>query len=191
MQNIVKQIAKLLHEGRLILYPTDTVWGIGCDATNPIAVQQVFALKQRPDSKALIVFVKNEKQLGEYVETMPEPAKIILQQATRPTTIIYPKAKSLATNLIAQNGSVAIRIPKHDFCQQLLTCFGKPIVSTSANISGQPTPLHFSEITDDIKKGVDYIVDQEYEKKNSDEVTNPQPSSIILIKQDNTLVKIR
>jgi len=176
-----------LQNGGTILYPTDTVWGLGGDGTCPEAVQKIYALKQRDESKALIILVKDLEMLRNYVEEIPVAVFEILTNAQRPTTIIYPKARNLAPNLIATDGSVAIRIPQHDFCQALFEQWQKPLVSTSANISEQPTPIHFNEISDQIKNQVDHIVP----KKHFDIQTPTQPSRILKIEMDGSLFVIR
>ena len=172
-----------LKNGNLILYPTDTVWGIGCDATNEDAVAKIYELKKRIDSKALICLVADERMLKKYVKHIPETALEIIEITERPTTIIYDTAQNLARNLIADDGSIAIRIPDDEFCYQLIRKFGGAIVSTSANISGKPTPKQFSEISSDILKGVSYVVNLHREKNKIN------PSTIIKLGNDG-LVKI-
>ncbi|WP_312186019.1 L-threonylcarbamoyladenylate synthase [Sphingobacterium sp.] len=147
-----------LKAGGLILYPTDTIWGIGCDATNPEAVEKIFALKGRAKSKSLIILLHNENQLASYVNEIPDVAYQLIEYTEKPLTIVYSNAKNLASNAIAEDGSIGIRIVKHQFCEQLLQRFRKPIISTSANISGEPTAKDFDEIADEIKAGVDYVV---------------------------------
>jgi len=186
--NAVNQACSVLQQGGIILYPTDTVWGLGCDATNPVAVQSIYTLKQRRDSKALITLAQNQAQLQQYVTHIPTPALPYLQNTnSRPTTIIYPQAMHLAPNLLAANGSVGIRIPNNDFCQALLQAFQKPIVSTSANISGQATPLNFTQISLAIKQGVNYVVPPKLAQNNA--VT--KPSRIILLGADNSIQILR
>lgn len=163
-----------LKNGGIILYPTDTIWGIGCDATNPEAVEKVFALKGRDKSKSMIVLLHNDNQLAGYVNDVPEVAYQLIEVADRPMTIIYSNAKNLASNVIAEDGSVGIRIVNHPFCQQLLQRFRKPIVSTSANISGQPSAATFDEIAEEIKQGVDYIV-----QYGQQDTTKGKPSIIM------------
>lgn len=163
-----------LKNGGIILYPTDTIWGIGCDATNPEAVEKVFALKGRDKSKSMIVLLHNDNQLAGYVNDVPEVAYQLIEVADRPMTIIYSNAKNLASNVIAEDGSVGIRIVNHPFCQQLLQRFRKPIVSTSANISGQPSAAAFDEIAEEIKQGVDYIV-----QYGQQDTTKGKPSIIM------------
>src|SRR5690606_31299331 len=137
----------VLRTGGLILYPTDTIWGIGCDATNPAAVERVFQLKGRDQRKSLIVLLDNESKLPGYVQEVPEIAYQLIEYTERPLTIVYSGAKNVASNLIAEDGSIGIRIVEHPFCNALLQRFRKPIVSTSANISGQPAPKNFSAIS--------------------------------------------
>lgn len=176
---------KALGKGNLILYPTDTVWGIGCDATDAEAVQKIYALKQRDDSKTMICLVSDFEMLNKYIENIPNTIRDILKKTTKPTTIIYNSPKHFAKNLIAEDNTIAIRIPNDAFCQELLKQFKKPIVSTSANISGFSTPQSFKEISDDIIKGVDYVVNLHHEK------TNTNPSKIIKINTDGSLKVIR
>ncbi|MFD1095365.1 L-threonylcarbamoyladenylate synthase [Salegentibacter chungangensis] len=174
-----------LKRGGLILYPTDTVWGIGCDSTNAEAVERVFALKQRSESKSLICLVNDFKMLNEYVEDVPEVAYDILKYAAKPTTIVYDDPIRVAENLIAEDNTLAIRVTKDAFCKELTKRFRRPIVSTSANISGQPTPNSFSQISPEILKGVDYVVNLHQSKKSS------QPSAIIKLSNDGKVKVIR
>ena len=183
-EEINKAIATL-ENGGLILYPTDTVWGIGCDATNEVAVEKVYRLKQREDSKALVCLVANDAMLERHVERVPEVAYDILDLATKPTTIIYDNPVALAKNAIAHDNTMAIRVASDKFCQYLVNKFKKPIISTSANIAGEPTPKSFGEISDVILKGVDYIVNLQHDKKNA------APSSIIKLSNDGTVKVIR
>ncbi|SOU86562.1 L-threonylcarbamoyladenylate synthase [Tenacibaculum dicentrarchi] len=154
----IKNSVSFLKIGKTILYPTDTVWGIGCDATNFEAVQKVYQLKNREESKSLIILVDSVEMLKKYVDAVSETVLNILKITEKPTTIIYPNPKNLAKNTIASDNTIAIRIPKDDFCLQLIKAFGKPIVSTSANVSGEPTPKTFSEISTAILQSVDYVV---------------------------------
>ncbi len=170
----IEQCLAVLKNGGLILYPTDTVWGIGCDATNEAAVQKIYSLKQRPDEKAMIVLVADERDIMQYVAAPDLSLFNYLEQTTKPTTVIYEGAIGFAENLIGADCSIAIRICKEDFCRQLIKRFRKPIVSTSANLSGQPTAKLFKEIATKIKQGVDYIT---IHRQNDD--TNAAPSSII------------
>jgi len=163
-----------LRNGGIILYPTDTIWGIGCDATNHSAVKRVYDIKQREDSKSMLVLLENPNLILSYIEEMPEVAWDLIEFAEKPTTIIYDRAKNLAKNLIAEDGSIGIRITREPFTMQLIQRFRRPVVSTSANISGQPSPVNFDSISDEIKSKVDYIV-----KYRQEETQNPSPSSII------------
>lgn len=181
---IIAQSIRVLNTGGLLLYPTDTVWGIGCDATDPEAVKKVYALKQREDSKALICLASDMEMVVKYVD-VPQTALMALQKSRRPTTLIYIHPKGLASNLVADDDTVAIRIASDTFCQELIRKFGKPIVSTSANPAGSPTPDRFSNIDPSILKGVDYIVNL-----SQDRVMDT-PSRIIKIEEDGSLTVIR
>ena len=169
----VRKACEILKKGGIILYPTDTIWGIGCDATNEEAVQRVYELKHREDSKAMLVLLDDVGKLASYVE-VPDVAYDLLEVNDKPMTIIYPGAKNLAKNLIAQDRTIGIRITSEAFTKTLLYRFRKPIVSTSANISGEPSPRCFAEISDAVKTVVDYVVDFRQE-----ETANPAPSSIV------------
>lgn len=182
----VKKACEVMNKGGVILYPTDTVWGIGCDATNEEAVKRVYEIKQRADSKALLVLVDSQVKVDFYVQDMPEVAWDLLDVAVKPLTIIYSGARNLAPNLLAEDGSVGIRITGEEFSKQLCFRFRKAIVSTSANISGQPSPSNFSEISEDIKSLVDYIV--EYRQ---DDISHPKPSSIIKLGKGGEVKIIR
>lgn len=183
MEEDIAFAVEALKKGDIILYPTDTVWGIGCEATNASAVSKVYALKQRADTKAMIVLVPEEQWILNYVaEPEPKVADYI-KGITKPTTVIYESAKNLAPNLIAADGTIAIRICKANFAQQLMKAFGKPIVSTSANISGLPTPLCFKDISLDIIDGVDYVVRSEQE-----DTLLKQPSAIVKWEKDQLIV---
>jgi L-threonylcarbamoyladenylate synthase len=170
----VEKALAVLRSGGIILYPTDTVWGLGCDATNKEAVQKIYSLKKRQDNKTMIVLVTDERELMQYVAAPDLSVFDFIQQQTRPTTIIYEGALGLADNLVANDGSIAIRIVQDDFCRHLIKRLRKPIVSTSANISGSTTPKTFSEISEEIKTGVDYIVHW-----RQDDLTPAQPSQIL------------
>ena len=147
-----------MREGGVILYPTDTIWGIGCDATNEDAVRRVYEIKQRQDSKAMLVLVDSSVKVDFYVRDVPEVAWDLIDLADKPLTIIYSGARNLAANLLAEDGSVGIRVTNEDFSKRLCQQFRKAIVSTSANISGQPSPKNFSEISEEVKSALDYIV---------------------------------
>ena len=153
-EQIEKAVA-VLKAGGVILYPTDTIWGIGCDATNEAAVEKVFSLKQRSDSKSLIILAGDMNMVGRYVREIPEMAVTVESLSDKPLTIIYPEGINLASNVTAEDGSIAIRIPKNEYCLELLRAFRKPIVSTSANVSGTSAPKRYADITDDIKTAVD------------------------------------
>ena len=179
----IEECLKVLKSGGLILYPTDTVWGIGCDATNDEAVGKIYKLKKRSDEKALIVLVADEREVLQYVAGPDLQVFTYLEEQTKPTTVIYQNAIGLAENLVAKDGSIAIRICNDIFCRHLIKRFRKPIVSTSANIAGQPAPGTFSGIIDYIKNGVDYIVNY----RSSDE-SIAKPSAII--KWENGLITV-
>lgn len=170
----INKTLEVLKAGGVILYPTDTIWGLGCDATNEAAVAKINAIKGRAADKSLIVLLDSDHKLQSYVNEIPEVAYQLIEYADRPMTIIFSGAKNLAKNVINKDGSVGIRIVKHDFCEQLLQRFRKPIVSTSANLSGQPSPLFFDQISKEIMEAVDYIVNLEQENN-----TPKQPSTII------------
>ena len=185
-ENDIKNCIKVLENGEIILYPTDTIWGIGGDATNEKAVEKIFSLKKRSDKKSMIILVADEKDIFNYVE---EPDKKIfdyLSVTVKPTTVIYENAKNIAQNLISNNGTIAIRIVKDEFCKQLLIQYKKPIVSTSANISGEPFPTSFNDISTEIKNGVDYIV-----QHRQDNLMFSQPSSIIKLNAERKIEILR
>jgi L-threonylcarbamoyladenylate synthase len=173
-QHDIEQCLDVLKKGGLILYPTDTVWGIGCDACNSKAVEKIYALKKRPDEKSLIVLVADEKELLKYTAGPDLAVFDYLETTARPTTVIYEGAIGLAGNLIPGDGTVAIRICKEEFCKHLIKRFRRPIVSTSANISGQASPGNFSQIGEEIKNGVDYIV-----QYRQDDMNIASPSALI------------
>ena len=175
-----------MREGGVILYPTDTIWGIGCDATNEDAVRRVYEIKQRQDSKAMLVLVDSSVKVDFYVRDVPEVAWDLIDLADKPLTIIYSGARNLAANLLAEDGSVGIRVTNEDFSKRLCQQFRKAIVSTSANISGQPSPKNFSEISEEVKSAVDYIVGYRQE-----EMCNPKPSSIIKLDKGGVIKIIR
>ncbi|TRZ42962.1 L-threonylcarbamoyladenylate synthase [Robertkochia solimangrovi] len=185
MNTEIENCLKTVNSGALILYPTDTVWGIGCDATNPEAVKKVYDLKQRDDSKALICLVSDLRMLEKYVYEVPDAAYDIIELANKPTTIIYDRPLNLAPNLIGEDDTIAIRVASDPFCQKLIRQLKRPLVSTSANISGAPTPHSYSEISGEILKGVDYIVNLHRDKKN------PSPSSIIKLSNNGEVRIIR
>ena len=186
MEADIVQCLKVLSDGGLILYPTDTVWGIGCDATNAEAVKHVYALKQRDDSKALIVLIDSADHLDHYVVDVPIIARELVDVAVKPLTIIYEGAYNVAPNLLGEEDSLGIRIPQDEFCHRLCERFGKPIVSTSANVSGEPTAKSFAEISPAIVQGVDHVVTW-----RQNDTTPHQPSNIILLSRDGTFKIIR
>ena len=186
MKDEIKKACEVMQQGGIILYPTDTVWGIGCDATNEEAVKRVYEIKRRTDSKAMLVLVDNPVKVSFYVKEVPNVAWDLIDLADRPLTIIYDGAKNLASNLIAEDGSIGIRVTTEEFSKQLCFRFRKPIVSTSANISGEPTPAVFSDITDEIKQAVDYIVNYRQKEKG-----RPSPSSIIKLGAHSEVAIIR
>lgn len=181
----INNCIEVMSRGGLILYPTDTVWGIGCDATNETAVKKVYELKQREDSKALVCLVANDAMLERHVEQVPEVAYDILDLATKPTTIIYDNPIGLAQNAIAKDNTMAIRVASDKFCQYMINKFKKPIISTSANLAGRPTPLYYGKIERPIVKGVDYIVNLHQDQQSG------TPSSIIKLGNDGTVKVIR
>lgn len=198
MKEQIQKALEVLRHGGLILYPTDTVWGIGCDATDPVAVAKVYALKNREDSKSLVLLASDMDMICRYIKEVPEMAIQLVEVNDKPMTIIYPGAVAgekgsekasrhcLAYNTVAEDGTVGIRIPMMDFCRELVAKLGRPIVSTSANISGEKTPAKFAEIAEEVKTGVDYIVDPSLEKG-----ATGQSSSIIKVGLDYSIEIIR
>ena len=198
MNTEIQKALEILRKGGVILYPTDTVWGIGCDATDPVAVAKVYALKKREDNKSLVLLASDMDMVCRYVREVPEMAVQLVEVNDKPMTIIYPGAVAgekgsdkasrhcLAYNTVAEDGTVGIRVPMMDFCRDLVAKLGRPIVSTSANISGEKTPARFAEIADEIKDGVDHIVDPSLEKGSTG-----QSSSIIKVGLDYSIEIIR
>ena len=198
----IQKALEVLRNGGVILYPTDTVWGIGCDATNPEAVARVYAIKKREDSKSLVLLASDMDMICRYVKEVPEMAVQLVEVNDKPMTIIYPDAVAgpapadgvmpqpcrtcLAFNTVAEDGTVGIRIPMMDFCQQLVSRLGRPLVSTSANISGEPTPKRFSEISPAILEAVDHTVDPSLEAGSTG-----KSSSIIKVGLDYSIEIIR
>jgi L-threonylcarbamoyladenylate synthase len=185
MQEEINNSLNALKKGGLILYPTDTIWGIGCDATNAAAVEKVFELKKRDESKSLICLVSDIKMLDQYIQEIPEVIFDLLKYAVRPTTIILDRPLHVAENLIASDNSIAFRIVKDPFCNKLIRKLKRPIVSTSANISDKKAPNNFQEISNAIKDGVDYVVNLNQNKKSG------KPSTIIKVENDGTVKIIR
>jgi L-threonylcarbamoyladenylate synthase len=184
MDEEIKKTCEILKRGGVILYPTDTIWGIGCDATNEEAVKRIYKIKQRSDSKALLVLLDAYEKLEYYVEEVPEIVSDLVTLSDKPLSIIFSGAMNLASNLIAEDGSIGIRITKEPFSQKLCRRFGKPLVSTSANISGEPSPANFSKISKEILRSVDYVVNY-----RQTETQESKPSGIIQIGRGG-LVKI-
>lgn len=182
----IEHACEVLVKGGLILYPTDTIWGIGCDATNEDAVGRVYELKKRTDHKAMLVLMDSPAKLDRYVSEVPDMAWDLINIADKPLTIIYPAGKNLAMNLLGEDGSIGIRVTNELFSRKLCEHFRKPLVSTSANVSGQPSPLFFSDISEEIRKGVDYIVSY-----RQDEKIKHSPSGIIRIGIGNAIQVIR
>ena len=186
MKEDIRKACEVLQKGGVILYPTDTIWGIGCDATNAEAVKRVYEIKKRADSKAMLVLVDSDVKVDFYVKDVPEVAWDLIQYATKPLTVIYDNARNLAPNLIGEDGSVGIRVTSEEFSKQLCFRFRKALVSTAANISGEPAPASFSEIQDEIKQAVDYIVGY-----RQDEPAGAKPSSILKLGKGGVIKIIR
>lgn len=182
----VKLAAEVLKNGGIILYPTDTIWGIGCDATSPEVVQRIYDIKKRDDSKSMLVLVSGIDMLKDYIHEIPLQALDLISNASKPTTIIYPGARKLAGNLVAGDGSVGIRIPSDPFCQSLIQFTGKPLVSTSANLSGEASPSVFGEISQDIIQKMDHVVNW---RKNDKEAS--LPSAIIRVESGGRINILR
>lgn len=191
-KNSFSEALEVLRNGGVILYPTDTVWGLGCDATNPEAVARIYEIKKRSDSKSLVLLASDLDMVARYIREIPDMAIQLVEVNDKPMTIIYPGAltgqecRGLAHNTVAQDGSVGIRIPVVDFCRDLVHRFGRPIVSTSANISGEPTPRKLADIPQQIKDAVDFIVDPSLERNSTGSA-----SSIIKVGLDGTIDIIR
>ena len=184
MTEDIKKACEVMQAGGVILYPTDTIWGIGCDATNEEAVKRVYDIKKRSDAKAMLVLMDNPVMLERYVDDIPDVAWSLIDVADKPLTIIYSHAKNLAKNLLASDGSIGIRITGEEFSRRLCERFRRPLVSTSANLSGEPSPANFSEVSDVIKDSVDYIVSY-----RRDDMSCATPSSIIKL-DDGGLFRI-
>ncbi len=182
----IKKAVEVMRNGGVILYPTDTIWGIGCDATNEEAVKKVYEIKKRADSKALICLVDSEAKIDFYVKDVPPVAWDLIELSTKPLTVIYDGARNLAPNLLAEDGSVGIRVTNEEFSKQLCFRFRKAVVSTSANISGEPSPKSFTDISDEIKNAVDYIVGVRQNEKGG-----AKPSSIIKLGAGGVVQVIR
>lgn len=186
METEISKCVEKLLAGEILLYPTDTVWGVGCDATNEAAIERIYAIKQRSERKSMLILLDKAEKLPYYVKRMPLIAWDLLEQATRPTTFIYPEAQNLPARLVPLDGTIAIRIAKSTFCRKLIAALDRPLISTSANISGTPSPTAFDEISYDIREQVDYIVPREY-----DDSTDCKPSRMIRFIDDYNFVVIR
>ena len=198
MNEEIQKALEVLRNGGVILYPTDTVWGIGCDATDPVAVARIYEIKKREDSKSLVLLASDMDMICRYVKEVPEMAVQLVEVNDKPMTIIYPDAvagekgsmksdrRCLAFNTVAEDGTVGIRIPMMDFCLQLVSKLGRPLVSTSANISGEPTPKKFAEISEEIRSAADHVVDPSFERGSTG-----HSSSIIKVGLDYSIEIIR
>jgi len=187
MKEDINKTLEVLRNGGTFLYPTDTIWGLGCDATNIDAVKKIYDIKNREDNKSLIILVDEISRIDRYVDKVPEVVYQLLEFAEKPLTVVLEGAQYLADNVInKEDRSIGIRVVQDPFCKQLINRFRKPIVSTSANISGEPSPANFNEIADKVKQKVDYIVEH-----RQDDYTKAQPSGIILVRKDSTFKIIR
>jgi L-threonylcarbamoyladenylate synthase len=182
----IENCIKILAEGGIILYPTDTIWGLGCDATNAEAVAKIYAAKKREENKSMIILLTDEKQIGDYAKTPSQKIKALMQETEKALTIIYPEAKHLAVNVVNKDGTIAIRVVKDDFCEALIRSFGKAIVSTSANVSGEKSPANFNEVSPEIKNAADYIV-----QHKRDDLSASKPSRILKWDGDDEVITIR
>ncbi len=177
MQNLYSDAIASLKSGGVILYPSDTIWGLGCDARMDASIEKIFAIKNRPENKGLILLISKIEQLNEYVEQVPEIAWDLVDFAEDPLTVIYPKGKNVSPHLLGPEGSIAIRLVKDEFCKGLVYRYQRGIVSTSANLSGEPSPQSFGEITNQIKEQVDYFLENPLQKSNP----MAKPSKIVKI----------
>lgn len=186
LRDEVAKALKVVQEGGIILYPTDTIWGIGCDATNTEAIKKIYHLKQRGETKSMIILLDTDNKLESYIKEVPSIAYELIEYAENPLTLVMPGAKNISFALINIDGSIGVRIVKHDFCQQLIQRLRKPLVSTSANISGKASPQYFGQIDQEIIDGVDYVVDLEQHDKEI-----KQPSTIMRLEPDGRFEFIR
>ena len=182
----VKLSVDFLKKGKIILYPTDTIWGIGCDATQSKPIDRIYRVKQRFESKSMIILLDHADKLSLYVKKVPPVAYDLIERYHEPLTIIYPDAMNVAKNVVAEDGTVAIRIVRDEFCRKMISLFNKPVVSTSANLSGQPAPIIFSKIPKEITSGVDHIVNY-----NRDVIIRTKPSTIIRLTDNGEFEVIR
>ena len=176
MQEDIKKALDVLYNGGVILYPTDTIWGLGCDATNEQAIERLYSIKERDPGKSMLILLDSESRVDRYVEDMPDIAWDLMEVTDKPLTLIYHQARNLPDKLVASDGSIGIRVTQDPFCQELLRRFKKPIVSTSANLSNKPSPGNFKEIDPTLIRSVDYVV-----KWRQDEKKKSSPSSIIKV----------
>ena len=186
MNEAINKAVEILRSGGIILYPTDTIWGLGCDATNKDAVEKIYKIKKRDDSKSMLVLIDNPAKLNSYIDIVPELAWDLIDLADKPLTIIYPNAKNLASNIIAHDGTVGIRVTNEEFSKKICQRFRMPIVSTSANVSGTTSPVNFNDIAEEIKTQVDYIVDFRQEEDG-----DSTPSGIIKLGINGEVTVIR
>ena len=186
MKNFIDETCKVLENGGTILYPTDTIWGIGCDACNEKAIERIYAIKNRSKGKSMLILVDSMEMMKKYTSSIPEIAEQLIEAADRPLTIIYPNARNLPKNLVAEDGSIGIRIVNDEFCRKVIGIFGKPIVSTSANLAGANSPLGFCDIVDEIKSEVDYIV-----PLRQDELSRNRNSDIVKVDNSGNIQVIR
>ena len=186
LEQEIENSVKTLQEGKTLLYPTDTIWGIGCDATNPKAVDKIYKIKKREQEKSMIILLETVDKLEDYVEDVPLIVYDLIESTHTPLTIIYYNAKNLAKNLIPEDNTIAIRIVKGEYCTEMIRRFGKPVVSTSANISGEPSPITYNNISQEIIRNVDYTVNI-----FRDRVRSVKPSRIIKLESDGLFKIIR
>lgn len=186
MDEEIRNCVNRLLNGEILLYPTDTVWGIGCDATNEKAIDKIYTLKRRSERKSMLVLLDRIEKLPYYVKSIPSAAWAMIPHSDTPTTIIYPGAQNLPERLVPIDGTIAIRIADAPFCQKLIRELDRPLISTSANISGQPSPTAFDEISEEIINGVDYVVPRLYNTS-----TRTKPSRIIRFLDDEQFVTLR
>lgn len=186
MKEEIKLAVESLKKGKIILYPTDTIWGIGCDGTLVKTINRIYSIKKRVEKKSMIILLDSTDKISRYVKNVPAIAYDLIERYNEPLTIIYPNAVNVAKNIIGTDGSIAIRIVKDDFCREMIRLFDKPIVSTSANLSGQPAPVVFSKIQDEIINEVDHIVNL-----NKDTVIRTKPSTIIRLTEHGEFEVIR
>lgn len=186
LKDEVAKALKVLQDGGIILYPTDTIWGIGCDASNTEAVKKIYALKQRDEAKSMIILLDIDNKLQSYVSDVPDIAYDLMEYAEHPLTLVMPGAKNISPALVAEDGSIGVRVTNHEFCRQLIQRLRKPLVSTSANISGQPSPKNFGQISPEITDGVDYVVDLEQH-----DMSEKRPSTIMRLQPDGRFEFLR